>query len=477
MQLIKHTEKVEDYNMEYLIQEETLTAIADKIRQYTVIVGDGTHVIDPSYILSEDDQSLIAGAVIGYYYEDISNNGFVNMTVYGHPNEFHGGFCNYDYRLNGDGNLVPVIIAASGDPDVYYYVGMDEINGELYDKWRRIEEETEPGYNYSWNAEIENYAYTNRIVRGNVGYDTQICPVDFPAKIEEVFNSGLAAGGSTSESSEPILFGTYMLTDNVTLPTEAVGINLESNDVVTYMIYTYQGKASYNKTKVGRIDITQSNICIADTGREYETKYESGWAASEEGRSLSHTSDKFRILTFKSPVAVSREFYTAFMGIVDRDALWEPEMVGTTDFARSIAPIIIQGRSTPVMVSEYAQGTSVMYDIKNFQNIDTSINGTSYTYHYAHDLTFDFKQYGDECELTITNKSENRILVFVQVNANYIRAGQEQYEQWELEKNFKIFDIPKHDEYYAVFNTNHSVSASCPRPWSYTEQGLRYIVD
>ena len=34
---------------EYVIQGETLTAIANKIRQYTTVVGNNTHIIDEQY--------------------------------------------------------------------------------------------------------------------------------------------------------------------------------------------------------------------------------------------------------------------------------------------------------------------------------------------------------------------------------------------------------------------------------------------
>ena len=50
--------------------------------------------------------------------------------------------------------------------DAFFYVGEETINGEVYDKWRKIELDYIVGTStpFSWDATSKQYALTNKIV-------------------------------------------------------------------------------------------------------------------------------------------------------------------------------------------------------------------------------------------------------------------------------------------------------------------------
>ena len=198
---------------EYLIQGETLTAIADKIRTYLNIVGDNTHKIKEE--LTTPGMTFVQDAIQVYFYEDIDNiNMFQNSVAYLAGEAYKGGINAYNYLTNNEGKLVPVIYSMEDDQarsDPYFYVGTDEIFGEVYDKWRKIETtdgnegSPNPEENYTWDSRLKNYIYTNRVVEG--AQDGMIAPQEFPAKIDEIYEMAFLAGQNSM--NEAILGGEW----------------------------------------------------------------------------------------------------------------------------------------------------------------------------------------------------------------------------------------------------------------------------
>ena len=191
---------------DYLIKGKTLTAIADKIRVYTTTIGNSTHTIDTSVI--ESGSKFIQGAVQVYYHEDVDSD-HLNVADYSDPEGYHGGVGEFKYLENLEGNIVPVIYMDENVGDFtepYFYLGVDIINGEIYDKWRKIELTDADGgeatdeYNYTWTSDAKNYIYTNRIVICTNDEDELISPSDFPNQIEEVYNKGYRDGSGATVS-------------------------------------------------------------------------------------------------------------------------------------------------------------------------------------------------------------------------------------------------------------------------------------
>lgn len=174
---------------EYLIKEETLKATADKIRLYTSPVGDATHVF------SWGTTQLPQDGVTKYYYEtfdtELADASIGTSMV---PDFFYSA----GYAENDQGDTVPVLYESNGD--AYYYVGQAEIGGQILDKWRKIEvvyEDEQQTEKWStWDSDYRAYAYTECIVTVAEDFDVSIDPVDFPDKITDVYNAGLANGES-----------------------------------------------------------------------------------------------------------------------------------------------------------------------------------------------------------------------------------------------------------------------------------------
>ena len=126
---------------EYLIQGETLTATADKIRECSVVVGHLTHVINPKFIENQTTQRLLTDDIIVYYWEDITTSGYASGGL-NYGSGYRGGVVVYYYQENYDGNTVPTLFLEENDgifTEPYFYVGLDQVDGVTYDKWRLIE--------------------------------------------------------------------------------------------------------------------------------------------------------------------------------------------------------------------------------------------------------------------------------------------------------------------------------------------------
>lgn len=181
--------------VEYLIKKETLEATADEIR--SCINGTPAKY---SFISSVDDGNgrFIENSVtIGYYeYVDYNGSNYNKNIPEGKQND---GFIAYDYLPNNEGIIVPVIYKANvtiTDPedeyygadyeDTFFYEGEEFIDGQNYNKWRKIEiGDTE----FGWDKTAKQYVYTNIIVANN-----EISPVDFPSKVREVYEAGAISG-------------------------------------------------------------------------------------------------------------------------------------------------------------------------------------------------------------------------------------------------------------------------------------------
>ena len=163
---------------EFLIQKSTLDATADKLRES---LGVNKYEINPQLIKAEgqfDEQDTVTV----YYIEWVDGDNYDGLEEGENPID---KFLWYSFDSNDKGEIVPVIYKTDiyGDEpnspdyeDPFYYVGTAEVDGVLYDKWRKIED----GY-LPWDGGQKKYIYTNRLVLTN-----EIFPQEFPTKINEV---------------------------------------------------------------------------------------------------------------------------------------------------------------------------------------------------------------------------------------------------------------------------------------------------
>lgn len=168
---------------EYLIQEETLIATADKIREKLGILS--LYGFDSKYI---DGNGNLTQEITVYYTKYIdSPEGYDDQVG---SSDFN--FVRYAYFINNEGKTVPVLLddydIERADP--HYYEGTETINGVVYDKWRKLSTDK-----YAWDNDAKCYKYTNIIVNIN-----KYSPADFPSKIDEVYDDGYndGRGGATS---------------------------------------------------------------------------------------------------------------------------------------------------------------------------------------------------------------------------------------------------------------------------------------
>jgi hypothetical protein len=199
---------------EFLIQDTTLMAAADKIREYLGVekfsFKDG---VGSNGVFNTD-------AVVVYYQEFVDypgEYGGLDQDVY------QGDvFIAYDFAEDNKGVLTPVIYKTDikgrypempDYEDQYFYVGQVKIGVNLYDKWRKIELAQESLF--GWDSQAKKYLYTNVIVNSNT-----FCPSDFVNKIQEVYDKGYQDGGNGQASlptltnegtAEDLLFGKQLI--------------------------------------------------------------------------------------------------------------------------------------------------------------------------------------------------------------------------------------------------------------------------
>ena len=183
---------------EYLIQDTTLKAIGDSIRANltTLEPTASTARIASTY---DAGSGQLTDDVQIFYREfiDIQND---YMNELQEPTT--DIFVSYDYKPNNDGVITLVIYKTDPNipsPDLrdqFFYQGRATVNGVVYDKWRKISDNSLPdsqdygAYDtlYTWESIGKQYWYTNIIT------EATISPLDMPAKIDEI----AAQGGSVT---------------------------------------------------------------------------------------------------------------------------------------------------------------------------------------------------------------------------------------------------------------------------------------
>lgn len=132
----------------------------------------------------QEEDALVLGAVVPIYYlfEDWENGENDTLTE-GYKDG--DNFIAYGYLENPDGDIVPVLYKTDtnnvednpeefGFPDYddpFYYIGTEEIDGTLYDKWRKI---NLPEEEFAFESDAKCYVYTNIVVKNNRFIDSVI---------------------------------------------------------------------------------------------------------------------------------------------------------------------------------------------------------------------------------------------------------------------------------------------------------------
>jgi hypothetical protein len=184
---------------EFLIQKETLEAAADSIRAH---LGETSYVFIPSIT-----PGFIKTPITRHFYEDfdveVGEQSAQESTL---TNCFQAA----GYEKNDEGILVPVLyellhIDGNIYIDRYFYIGqavIDQQSGQLYDKWRKIEDAATPDNGVFWDSANRSYVYTDIVVTTGNNAEAKINPTDFPNKIMEVYATGLSASGIKNANEE-----------------------------------------------------------------------------------------------------------------------------------------------------------------------------------------------------------------------------------------------------------------------------------
>lgn len=201
----------------FLIKSETLKATADKLRERLNLEHFS---IDSEVVANERAIRWLEPDSVLVYYREMIDDPEGNYEGEGPNAPFEDSVVAYTYLENNEGIIVPVLYKTSNsDPDTeepFFYEGVGVIDGEFYDKWRKIE--IHSGYDgFNWNTEARQYIYTNRIVTFNSNVDG-IIPYSFPSKIDEVYEIGYDVGYALGKEAGP---RAYHLTSADELPTNA----------------------------------------------------------------------------------------------------------------------------------------------------------------------------------------------------------------------------------------------------------------
>lgn len=163
---------------QYLIESDTLINIGEKIRDKLNI--ESAYTFNPSVI--DGNGNLIQEPTV--YYTEFIDSAQSYENIEGHS-DFN--FVKYTYDLDNKGHVVPILL---DDYDItvadfHYYCGRAILNGNTYDKWRKVDNDQ-----YVWDSTEQCYKYTNIIISPTNAFT----PLQFPEKIEEVYRAGVAAG-------------------------------------------------------------------------------------------------------------------------------------------------------------------------------------------------------------------------------------------------------------------------------------------
>lgn len=144
------------------------------------IVQDGTIELESFLVEEESDKATLRRDKVTVSYREFID--FDTNHYNGIQSEDEKVFADYDYLENNRGELVPVLYELYEDEvvtnEVYYYESKVTIDGEVYDKWRKIEVNNQDYFN--WNTVSRAYYYTNVIVEEKFE-DTSYEVANFPA--------------------------------------------------------------------------------------------------------------------------------------------------------------------------------------------------------------------------------------------------------------------------------------------------------
>ena len=163
----------------FLIKGETIKNIADSVRD---CLGQENYVIDPAVI--EEPYVLVRYAVQPIYYEFIDMEEDLYAGLNDWTNEYDI-FVAYDFLENNVGMVVPVLYKTHSEDypdepdfgDQYFYECDVEIDGQLYNKWRKIDSDL------PWEGPVKCYIYTDLIV-----LSSDMSPQEIPDKVREASN-------------------------------------------------------------------------------------------------------------------------------------------------------------------------------------------------------------------------------------------------------------------------------------------------
>lgn len=327
----------------YRIKEETLTNIANSIREFSP-QGGCNFIAD-----IVDGEGYLTREIEVFYTEfiDTPQLGYEGIEDGNHDFNFIRTGLGYNEELGMD---VPVLYddydLSAADP--HYYYGTVEIDGVIYDQWRKITQE------FPWQGGI-CYKYTERIIEGDLqsgGGDVgPMTALEMPQKILNM------------NTAPYILYGSYRIRSNAEedgyLPVNRV-IWENDEDMDNGTVF-YHGFNNY-KDLIYRITIGPDSVSIYC--EEQDIYYEDGeWTEDYDGESY----PAFKYpgtgqIIFTVPKEVSPEFYIAFTQLM--------VMESGTHKARSMMKQAIEG--TLSVYGGYHAGSYAMPDYA-FMGLSTLI--------------------------------------------------------------------------------------------------------
>lgn len=364
---------------EYLIQDKTLSAIADKIREK---LDEELYTFHPSVLAGYDVEGwdvLVNGSVTTYYTKFIdSGQGYEDQE--GDAEQFN--FVTCGYLENNTGKSVPVLLDdyELSLADRFYYEGTESIDGITYDKWRKID-----GSLYSWDGSEKCYKYTNVIINSNI-----IFPDEMPGSVEEVYNKGYS---NAQKTFNPTLYGTYILKENPVYesPSENLEVDFDlsplGDNAFTFAYFCDEDyeEGEYRRDAVSRMVANKNNFIIYNIDQQCLLVAENGhWVTYWQGESTVavYPDDRYRIVEFTQPLMVQQKFYDTFISLVD-NASETPYDIGfgvgheqgyddgvaITNDANATASSMLKGYSAYVD-GEKIEGTMLIIDKLQKYNCD-----------------------------------------------------------------------------------------------------------
>lgn len=186
-------------------------------------------------------------------------------------------FAAYEYLPNEKGNIVPVLHDwcedAIGYNENYYYEGQATIEGQVYDKWRKIELDADDDNDFGWDTPGKAYYYTNVIVEGGGSVSSNI---NFPAweikySLDNDKSRFLWAQGGYWITTDMYLGRVYVLDEKITVEdqeffktTQGDILSIAAKPKTNQELYYYDGETA--------ITFEEDGDAIEDWGEETEGK-------------------------------------------------------------------------------------------------------------------------------------------------------------------------------------------------------------